>query len=55
MTTIGEKNECITLVLVYNSKTSTIPVDSFVDGTTTGMTSGDKKREPVKDEVEVIV
>jgi hypothetical protein len=55
MTTIGDKNECITLVLLYNSKTSTIPVDSFVDGTATGMTSGYKTREPVKDEVEVIV
>jgi hypothetical protein len=51
MTTIGEKNECITLVLVDNSKKSTIPGDSFVDGTTSRMISDDTTREPVKDEV----
>jgi hypothetical protein len=42
-------------VLVDNSKTSTMPGDSFVDGKTTGVTSNNKKRDPVTiDEKELI-
>jgi hypothetical protein len=44
---LGEKIECITLVSVDKSKTSTIPGDSFVDDTTTGVISDDTMREPV--------
>jgi hypothetical protein len=44
---LGETFECITLVSVDKSKTSTIPGDSFVDNTTTGVTSDDTNREPV--------
>jgi hypothetical protein len=47
MTALGEKSECITLVSVDKSKTSTRPVDSFVDDTITGVTSNDTIREPV--------
>jgi hypothetical protein len=44
---LGEKIECITLVSVDKSKTSTRSGDLFVDDTTTGVTSDDKNREPV--------
>jgi hypothetical protein len=44
---LGETVECITLVSVDKSKTSTRPGDSFVDDTTTGVTSDDTNREPV--------
>jgi hypothetical protein len=47
MKALGEKIECITLVLVDNSKTSTRPGDSFVDDTTTGVTADNTTREPV--------
>jgi hypothetical protein len=47
MTALGEKFECIKLVSVDNSKTNTRPGDSFVDDTTTGVTSDDTAREPV--------
>jgi hypothetical protein len=43
----GEKFDCIKLFSVENSKTNTRPVDSFVDDTTTGVTSYDTAREPV--------
>jgi hypothetical protein len=36
LTALGEKIECITLVSVDKSKTSTIPGNSFVDDTTGG-------------------
>jgi hypothetical protein len=62
MTVLGEKNECITLVSVDNSKTNTIPGDSFVDDTTIGVTSDNTTMEPVsidekeltEDEVELM-
>jgi hypothetical protein len=41
------KNECITVVSVDNSKTRTRPGDSFVDDTTTDVTSDDTTRDPV--------
>jgi hypothetical protein len=47
MTALGEKSECIKLVSVDNSTTNTIPGDSFVDNTTTGVTSDDTARDPV--------
>jgi hypothetical protein len=47
MTALGERFECITLVSVDKSKTSTRPGDSFVDITTTGVTSDDTPRKPV--------
>jgi hypothetical protein len=47
LTALGETFECITLVSVDKSKTSTRPGDSFVDNTTTGVTSDDTNREPV--------
>jgi hypothetical protein len=51
MTALGEKFDCIKLVSVYNSTTNTIPGDSFVDDTTTGVTSDDTPRDPVSIEV----
>jgi hypothetical protein len=42
-----KKIKCITLVLLYKSKTSTRPGDSFEDDTTTGLTSDNTTREPV--------
>jgi hypothetical protein len=47
LTALGEIFECITVVSVDKSKTSTIPGDSFVYDTTTGVTSDDTNREPV--------
>jgi hypothetical protein len=47
MTALGEKFECINLVSVDNSKTSTRPGDSFVNNTTTGVTSYGITRDPV--------
>jgi hypothetical protein len=47
MTALGEKFECINLVSVDNSKTSTSPEDLFIDDTTTGVTSDDITSEPV--------
>jgi hypothetical protein len=47
ITALGEKFDCIKLVSVDNSMTSTRPCDSFVDDTTTGVTSDDTAREPV--------
>jgi hypothetical protein len=46
-TALGGKFECIKIVLVDNSKTNTRPGDSFVNDTTTGVTSDDTAREPV--------
>jgi hypothetical protein len=62
MTALGEKFDCIKLVLVDNSTTNTRPGDSFVGDTTTGVTSDDTSRDPVSikvtdltaDEVELI-
>jgi hypothetical protein len=62
MTALGEKFDCIKLVSVDNSKTNMRPGDSFVDDTTTGVTSDDTAMEPVSleetdmvtDEVELI-
>jgi hypothetical protein len=61
-TGLGEKFECIKLVSVDNSKTSTRPGDSFIDDTTTGATSDDTAREqfpldekdPTMDKIELI-
>jgi hypothetical protein len=54
LTALGETFEYITLVSFDKSKTSTIPGDSFVDGTTMGVTSDDTNREPVPiDETEL--
>jgi hypothetical protein len=47
MTALGGKFDCIKLVSVDNSTTNTRSVDSFVDDTTTGVTSDDTAREPV--------
>jgi hypothetical protein len=47
LTALGESFECITLVSVNKSKTSTIPEDSFIDDTTMGVTCDDTNREPV--------
>jgi hypothetical protein len=47
MTALGEKFDCIKLVSVDNSTTNTRPVKSFVDDTTTGVTSDDTARDPV--------
>jgi hypothetical protein len=47
LTALGETFECITLVSIDKSKTSTRPGESFVDDTTTGVTSDDTNREPV--------
>jgi hypothetical protein len=44
---LGEKIECITLISVDKSKTSTRPADSFVDDTTPGVTSEYTRMEPV--------
>jgi hypothetical protein len=46
LTALGEKIECITLVSVDKSKTSTIPGDLFVDDTAMGVASDDTNREP---------
>jgi hypothetical protein len=62
MTALGEKNECITLVSVNNSKTSTRPGDSFVDDKTTCVTCDNTtmelfsidENELTEDEVELI-
>jgi hypothetical protein len=57
MIALGEKFDCIELVLVENSTTNTRPGDSFVDDTTTGVTSDDTPREPLPltaDEAELI-
>jgi hypothetical protein len=62
MTLLGEKNGCIKLVSVDNSKTNTRQGGSFVNDTTTRVTSDDTAREPVPldekdlttDEVELI-
>jgi hypothetical protein len=56
------KFDCINLVSVDNSKKNMRPGDSFVNDTTTGLTSDDTAREPVSleemdlttDEVEMI-
>jgi hypothetical protein len=45
------KFDCIKLVSVDNSTTNTRPGDSFVDDTTTGVTSDDTSRDPVPIEV----
>jgi hypothetical protein len=50
LTALGETSECITLVSVDKSKTSTKPGDLFVDDTTTGVTSDNTNREPVSNE-----
>jgi hypothetical protein len=50
LTELGETFECITLVSVDKSKTSTRPGDSFVDDTSTGVTSDNNIREPVSTE-----
>jgi hypothetical protein len=47
LTALGDTFECITLVSVDKSKTSTISGDPFVDYTTTGVTSDDTNRDPV--------
>jgi hypothetical protein len=47
LTALGETFDCITLVSVDKSKKSTRPGESFVDDTTTGVTSDDTTREPV--------
>jgi hypothetical protein len=47
MTALGEKLDYIKLVSVDNSPTNTRPGDSFVNDTTTGVTSDDTAREPV--------
>jgi hypothetical protein len=47
LTALGETFECITLVSVDKSNTSTRPGGSFIDDTTTGVTSDDTNREPV--------
>jgi hypothetical protein len=47
MTAIGENFDCINLVSVDNSKTNTRPGDSFLDDTTTGVTTDDTARDPV--------
>jgi hypothetical protein len=51
MTALGGKYDCIKLVSVDNITTNTRTGDSFVDDTTTGMTSDDITREPVPLEV----
>jgi hypothetical protein len=54
LTALGETFECITLVSLDKSKTSTRPGDSFVDYTTTGVTSEDTNSKPVSiDETEL--
>jgi hypothetical protein len=56
MTSLGEKIECITLVSVDKSKTSTRPGGSFAVDTTTGATSDNTLRKPVpKEETELTV
>jgi hypothetical protein len=47
LTALGETFEFITLVSIDKSKTSKRPGYSFVDDTTTGVTSDDTNREPV--------
>jgi hypothetical protein len=47
LTALGETFECITLVSVDKSNTSTRPGDSFIDDTSRGFTSDDTNREPV--------
>jgi hypothetical protein len=47
LTALGERFECITLLSVDNSKTSTRPGDSFVDDTTTGVASDNTNREQI--------
>jgi hypothetical protein len=51
MAALGEKFDCIKLVSVDNSTTNTRPGDSFVDDTTTGVTSDDTAMDPVPIEV----
>jgi hypothetical protein len=51
MTALGGKFDCIKLVSVENSTTNTRPGDSFVNDTTTGVTSDDTARDPVSIEV----
>jgi hypothetical protein len=46
MTALEEKFECIKLVSVDNRKTNRRPGDSFINDTTTGVTSDDTAREP---------
>jgi hypothetical protein len=47
MTALGEKFECSKLASVDNSKAHTMPGDSLVNDTTTGVTSDHITREPV--------
>jgi hypothetical protein len=47
MPELGEKFGCIKLVSVENITTNKNPGDSFVNDTTTGVTSDDTSREPV--------
>jgi hypothetical protein len=51
MTALGEEFDCIELVSVVNSTTNTRPGDSFVDDTTTGVTSDGITRDPVSIDV----
>jgi hypothetical protein len=51
MTALGEKFYFIKLVSVDNGTTNTRPGDSFVDDTTTGVTSDDTSRDPVSMDV----
>jgi hypothetical protein len=51
MIALGKKFNCIKLVSVDNSTTNTRPGDSFVDDTTTGVTSEDTARDLVPIEV----
>jgi hypothetical protein len=51
MTALGEKYDCIKLVSVDDITTNTRSGDSFVDDTTTGVTSDNTAREPVPLEV----
>jgi hypothetical protein len=47
LTALGETFEYITLVSVDKSKTSKRPGESFLDDTTTGVTSDDTNRDPI--------
>jgi hypothetical protein len=47
LTALGDKIECIMLVSVEMSKTSTRQWESFLDDTTMGVTYDDTNREPV--------
>jgi hypothetical protein len=51
MTALGEKFDCIKLVSVDNITTHTRPGESFVEYTTTGVTSNDTARDPVSIDV----